>query len=545
MRNQIFYTIGSAFASGIFIRSFFDIENAGIGLLFLIALACIVAWRLTTQSNVLVRTSSPLFLTSLALFFCALGALRLDIAESTPSLPTQHEGERISLTARIDREPEIREKNIFLYVIPIDINTYGTKEILVTTNRYAHEALDLSYGDTIEVTGVLTLPEAFASDGGRMFDYPGYLKARGVIYTLPFAHVAVTTQEKGTLLGYLFHGKQIFQKKIEMIIPEPHAGLGEGLLLGVKRALGKNLEDTFRRTGIIHIVVLSGYNIMLVVECVLFLLSFLFFPRMRMIVGIIAIVLFAILVGLSATVIRASIMATLLLIARTTGRTYAVLRALTFAGIMMLLINPYLLVHDPGFQLSFLATLGLIFVTPWIESFLTSVPTRFGIRGFVGATLGTQLFVLPFLLYQMGTLSIVAVLVNVLILPMVPLAMLLTFFTGVVGMVSTALGYGVGYLAYLSLGYIILVAQLFGSLPFAAVSVHAFPFWIVLVVYALYIFILTQLNQERGPHTLPAPNALDTENKYHEWTVVDFEEFKSPPEALRASGGVKTPLPFR
>ena len=132
----------------------------------------------------------------------------------------------------------------------------------------------------------------------------------------------------------------------------------------MKRALGKDLEEVFRTVGIIHIVVLSGYNIMIVADAIMRVLALFFFPRTRLIIGVGTIALFAILVGLSATVVRASMMAALVLIARGTGRQYAVLRALAFAGTVMLLINPYLLVYDPVFQLSFLATLGLILLSP-------------------------------------------------------------------------------------------------------------------------------------------------------------------------------------
>jgi len=150
-------------------------------------------------------------------------------------------------------------------------------------------------------------------------------------------------------------------RSIEAVIPEPQVGLAEGLLLGVKQALGDELEVVFRKTGIIHIVVLSGYNVMLVVIFITYVLSYVLPYRARVPFGILAIVCFAVLVGLSATVVRASIMASLILFARATGRTYAVMRALCFAGVIMVLINPYLLVYDVGFQLSFLATLGLIF----------------------------------------------------------------------------------------------------------------------------------------------------------------------------------------
>jgi competence protein ComEC len=117
-----------------------------------------------------------------------------------------------------------------------------------------------------------------------------------------------------------------------------------------------------------------------------------------------------------------------------------------------------------------------LLVAPHIESRLMHVPTAIGIREFLTATLATQIFVMPILLYQIGQFSVVSVLVNVLVLPMVPVAMFLTFIAGMIVFVSHTLAMPVAFLAHLSLSYIITVATFFASLPFASFVVPAFPF---------------------------------------------------------------------
>ena len=219
--------------------------------------------------------------------------------------------------------------------------------------------------------------------------------------------------------------------------------------------------------------------------------------RVRSVIGALAIFVFALMVGFSATVLRASLMAALVLIARATGRTYDIMRALVFAGTAMLVFNPKLLVYDPGFQLSFLATLGLIFVAPLLERKLLLVPTRFQVREFLTSTLATQVLVLPLLLYSMGLLSVIAIVVNVLVLPVVPLTMLLVFLSGAVGFLSHTLALPVAYGAYLLLGYIIGVVEWFASLPFAGFGVPAFPFWIVVLSYILIAMVLWRLYKKR------------------------------------------------
>ena len=157
--------------------------------------------------------------------------------------------------------------------------------------------------------------------------------------------------------------------------------------------------------------------------------------------------MFALIVGLSATVVRASVMACILLIAQAYGRTYDVLRALLFAGVVMIAINPFLLLYDIGFQFSFMATVGLILVAPQFESFVSDGFSKLGFRDFFIATVATQIAVLPLLLYHIGEVSLIAVVVNVLVLPAVPFAMLTTFLAGVTALISEPIALLFAFLA--------------------------------------------------------------------------------------------------
>lgn len=483
MQGSTYYTFAIGITSGLFARSFFDVTFAHISLVLLIGIATALVWRLRDLEG------RPLFLTSVCMIGIGLGVIRLDVAEHTPSPLLPYVGTEVVIEGRVHREPDVRERSQHLYVRE-DV----TEElVLVITDRY-HE---VGYGDRVHVMGALEEPATFETDLGRTFNYPGFLKAKGVSLLVRYPQISIEVQKEPTALGFLYAGKGVFMKSVEQILPEPAAGLGEGLLLGVKRALGAHLEEVFRQAGIIHIVVLSGYNVMIVVEAIMRLLTPLCGPRLRMVFGVSAIFVFAVLVGLSATVVRASIMAALVLIARATGRTYAIMRSLTFAALVMLFMNPYLLVYDPGFQLSFLATLGLILVSPLVEERLGLIPTRFQIREFVTATLATQLMVLPLLLYLMGEFSLVAVLVNVLVLSLVPLAMLGTFVVGITGLVVPSIAILFGYITYLVLQYMVVVATIAVSIPYAAVPVPAFPFIFVAMSYAVLAYILFQIHRRK------------------------------------------------
>jgi competence protein ComEC len=529
MRGSIFYTVGIACAGGIFMGSFFDFGWASIILPVVIGIAFFVAKSLVKQKSL-----SLFFILGTACVSFAAGAARLEKSEMYVSPLGQYENKKVSIEGKIIREPEIRETVIHLYVEPVNVEKLD-EYVLVTADRSAFRG-DLMHGDQVAVRGTLKKPEEFETETGRMFDYASFLKAKNVHYVMNFAEVR-KVKESDSILSNLYQGKQAFIEAIERNIKEPHSGLGEGILLGVKSVLGERLEKSFRETGIIHIVVLSGYNVMIVVETMLYLLAFVFCPRTRLLIGLVAIGLFALLVGFSATVVRASIMAALLLVARTTGRTYAVLRALMLAGIAMLFINPYLLVHDPGFQLSFLATLGLILFSPYMEKKLTRIPEAFGMRKIMTATLSTQLCVLPLLLYQTGLFSAVSILVNLLALPAVPFAMLFTFLTGFTGLLIPAFGKLFGFIAYLLLEYIMRIAEFFGGLPIASFNVAAFPFWIVVLAYACLGYLLWLLARKENEYA--EFDVFQANDDYTDWTLETLEA-KTPDAA-----SVPRSFPFR
>lgn len=509
MHAVLFYTATIAFALGIFIRSIREIglPEAVFGLL--LALVCAVIGRRWSEAP----SSANLLVCSVALLFCSLGIVRMEIASwwAYDPLLDAAIGEQVILEGVIDREPDERASATHLYL------DTGDRHILVITERFT----DILYGDRVMVTGTLEVPESFETDFGRTFNYPGYLLARDVAYTIRYAEIEHIESGRGNpVVSYLLRGKHVFMQALEKVIPEPQVGLGEGLLLGVKRALGQDLEAAFRTTGIIHIVVLSGYNVMLVVGFVMYGLAFVFDIRMRAVVGVLAVMAFALLVGLSATVVRASIMAALFLIAQATGQTYAVMRALLCAGCIMLFLNPYLLVFDTGFQLSFVATVGLILAAPMLEMKIVFMPNMLHAREFVTATLATQIYVLPLLLYQIGEFSVVAVVVNLLVLPMVALAMLLTFLAGILALLAPILALPLAYAAYLSLSYILTIASWFAAFPFASFVVPAFPFWVMLCMYALLGYG-TYRYITRVPDT---KSDIARTDMLKGWTIVSEEE---------------------
>lgn len=534
MPSVVFYTLGFGFIGGIAVGSLIHIDRYILFWVSVIGGVMVLLWRQKSFGFL-----SPLALASMFLFSSAFGMFHVQHTLKQSSMLSAYVGLRVDFEGVVKREPDIRDTSVHLTIAPKGYEDRGSSKVLVTVSRATYDQT-ISFGDVVRVRGMVTYPTSFETDTGRAFNYPMYLRARDIDTLMQYAEVTVVQEGQRSVPRVLYVYKKKFIEHIETALPMPHAGLAEGLLLGVKRALGDELEEAFRRTGIIHIVVLSGYNILIVVEALMILLMYICRPRTRMFVGLLGIALFGILVGLSATVLRACIMASLLVIARGTGRTYAIMRALMLACVIMLLINPLLLLYDVGFQLSFLATLGLVLFAPHVEKHLTYIPQALGLRSIVSATIATQIAVTPLLLFQTGTLSLIAVLVNAVVLPVVPVTMFMIFCTGVVGMVISPLSAVFGSIAYGLLTYIIRVAEWFSALPFAAHTIEVFPVWIVVCMYSgIGIWYVLYARERAYTHSVQPK----IKNAYAGWVIEEVSNDSQ--SSIKHKRSHADTLPFR
>ena len=544
MTDRIFYAVAAGFVGGIFVRSFTELGGTFSWLFVMLGAALFILSFIKGEKripgasqdlerpfldakgvqlrygvphfdegrdlNPLSRGFSTSFtkggiLTAVFLLAAGLGMLRYDFAErnNRQSELELFVHQTVTLEGIIADEPDIRETNTryVLYITPSLVSpseegekqTEGAK-ILLTV---AHEPR-FKYGDRVRVAAKLERPIDFIDEKTlREVDYISHLAKDGIYYEMFRPKLTLLAHGGGNpLVERLFAFKNAFIGNIDAALPQPHAALLGGLVVGAKQSLGKELLDDFRTVGVIHIVVLSGYNITIIARFIEWLFSGLR-RNIRLIIAALAMMLFAVMVGASATVIRATIMALLVLLAHGTGRLYAVTRALLIAGAIMLIHNPKILVFDTSFQLSFLATVGLIYFAPLIEPRVKWITARWNMREITVATIATQLFVLPFLLYKTGILSLVSLPVNLLILSAIPLTMLFGFFTGLAGFAWSALAAPFAFLSYALLAYELAVVEWFAELPFAAIALANFPLWLVLLCYGLYFVLFLRFRRQR------------------------------------------------
>ena len=403
------------------------------------------------------------------------------------------ENSRVTIESTVLEYPDTRAGNVRLVLLPNKINSFSgefssNERILVKAPLYPK----LHYGDKIILSGTLKPIKNFSDseqkESGREFDYEEYMARKGIFREISSSEVKVISSGNGNILfSSLFKIREKFSGSLRENISEPEVSLSLGMTLGEKHGLPEDLTDTFTRAGIVHMVVLSGYNIALVSQ--FFMKIFSFLPVVyRALAGGLSIVLFIIMTGGGASAVRAGVMALIALLGTATGRTYDAGRALFLAGVLMLIENPNILLFDASFQLSFLATLGLIYLTPPI--FLKLGKWRpVALKELISQTISTQIAVLPLLIYLSGMVSLVSLPVNILVLPASPLQMFGTFLTGLLGFLGQAIALPFAFITSLLLSHTIWVAELFAGLPFATISVGKAGLFIIICVYAVALFI--------------------------------------------------------
>ena len=442
MRN-FFVVILAGFFSGVFIRSFFDFgfEFAAL-FIFLGAILGFLFWRFLFSN----------FIIFSAIFFVSfsLGVLRYEIRDARPALTP---GE-VKLSGTIIDDPQRLDK--FTRAV---FETSESAKVLLTLPHYP----EVNYGDKLTVEGRLEEPARQLP--GSDFDWKSYL-AKDNIYFEIFLPKIIVREEGGGfwLKRFLFAVKHRFLENLSRVLPEPHSAFLAGLTVGERTSLPEELEENFRKVGVVHIIVLSGYNISIIADSSLKLIGYLPIAKVfRTLLATGGILLFAILTGASATVVRAAIMGILLLWARETGKIYQALAALIFAAFLMTLVNPKVLRFDASFQLSFLATAGLIFLVPRLEKYFKWFPNFWKFREHLLATISTQIFVLPLLLSLGGTFSWATIPANLLILSAIPSTMFFGFISGLAGFFSYYLSWLLAWPTYFLLAYELWVVKIFAG----------------------------------------------------------------------------------
>ena len=460
-RSQVFLFSLISFVAGIGMRSFVEVDLRLSAILAALGSFLVIYWFFER---------SKIFFGIAGIFLVAFsfGIMRFSWHTSAEERATvlRYAGEAVTIRGIVEDIPDEREKNTRLLMRVSEVISHGGEaraadgRVLVFVNRYP----SFQYGDEIRMRGTLEKPESFSG-----FDYPSYLMKDGIYALMYYPDRELLSSGNGSRIKrMLFAFRGMLERSMENTLPEPHSAFLKGILLGSRASIPSWLLDAFQATGVIHIIALSGFNITIIADNISRTLRKLTIsPGGTFWVSLVMISLFTIMVGASPSIVRASLMGVLVLLAIKEGRRYQGPNALTFAGALMILHNPAILRFDVAFQLSFLATVGLLWIAPRMEHPLRFLPEWFNLRTNAATTLSAQLAVLPLLAYQFGAVSVVGLLSNMLILSFMPLTMFWGFLAALMGMIWIPFGILLGGIPYAFISYHIFIVQFFSAIPFA------------------------------------------------------------------------------
>ena len=391
-------------------------------------------------------------------------------------------------------EPDKRLDNTKLKVRLLPYSEY----VLITIGSYQ----EYFYGDKLKLKGKLQTPKEFED-----FNYKNYLRKDKILSVMYEPKIEVIgksdlLEEVGLPRFYanILEIKEKLRISIYRSLASPQAELLAAMVLGDQSRLSQELKNNFSRTGITHIVAISGMNITIMAEILIFFFGLtlrLGWNRAFYLVLFIT-VFYIVMIGAPASAVRAGIMAGVLLLAQKTGRLYFAGRALLIAAAIMLIFNPLLLFYDVGFQLSFLAVLGIIYLFPIFDFHLSHFLKNKGSRWFrqiLALTLSAQIFTLPILVYNFGSVSLISPLVNVLVVPLLPVILIFGFLGILAGLFGQFLGMMFSFPVFGILSYILEVSRVFGNFAFSSVKVSGLGWFGLLAFYVFLFWALKKLKK--------------------------------------------------
>lgn len=479
--SKIFFYFCLSFIIGVFIASLLFAGQFFLFAAFILAIIIIfISFLLKSKKAAVI---------GFCLLFFLFGVWRyqvFDLKIKNSGLKNYND-QNVVLAGKILTEPDIKENSVQLTIDVEKIEVGGEEipisgKLLVKTNKYP----EYNYADRIKISGFLKTPEEFQD-----FNYKEYLAKKGIFSLADWPKIEIISKKDYSNWRQFAYGKILdFKNKIRENINQnfsyPESALLLAMVLGDQSSMPQTLKDNLNITGLRHITAVSGMNVAILSGVLTSLFLGIGLSRNRAFyLTLLFIFLFALMVGFQASIVRAGIMGTLFLLAQKFGRLPAGVRIITITAAAMLILNPMLLRWDVGFQLSFLAMLGIILLTRPFGQLLKFIPQEklFNFRSIVAVTFAAQIFTLPILIYNFGRVSLVSPITNILILSVIYWVMIFGFLFGIISSIWSLLGWVFILPCWFLISYSMKIIDIF-SQPWAMATtknVH----WIWLIILYL------------------------------------------------------------
>ncbi len=327
-----------------------------------------------------------------------------------------------------------------------------------------------NYGDVVLIEGTLKKVEDPL--------YANYLKKDRIYHTSYNPSLIIIEKGGFSVKSVAYNLKNTLKERMRTVMPAPQVFFLEAMITGDRGSLSASMNEKLSIAGVRHIVAVSGMHVVIVSSLVLLLFRFIGVSEKRScFLSLLFIVGFVILVGAPASAVRAGVMGSLLVIARGLGVSARSARSVVFAAAVMLIFNPLLISYDVGFQLSFLAVLGIIYFFEPVNKTLTSVLKNEYLRNTTSVTVSALIATSPLILHNFGSIPLLSVFTNMAIIPLLPFI----FVFGVLGAVTG--WWFVSFPAYLMLSFTLFIVDAVSSFKFASLQIANVPFLLLLLFY--------------------------------------------------------------
>lgn len=355
----------------------------------------------------------------------------------------------------------------------VDGKVYVTAPLLETINLFPSMEITL--------TGRLYQPPMASQPGG--FDFASFLARQGI--WAGFTAEEVELNKFGNVYQQFVHGlrRRVVKTHVRNL-NIPYGTLVSAMVIGSRGVdLSFDIQDSFRDAGLAHVLAASGFHVSLLLGFILWLTKRLS-PQWRLSLGIVSLLFYLTLTGFYPSVLRASFMGIGVLVALgDDNRQINILASLCLTGFILLLINP-LWIWDLGFQLSFLATLGLIVTLPAIIAHLDFLPLS--VAGLVAVPLSATIWVLPLQGYIFNRLPLYSIFTNIIVSPLVLIVSLGGVITGFIGLFFPVIASAIAFILYPFIWSLIEIVKISNKLPFSSLAVGNISLTIILITYGIY-----------------------------------------------------------
>ena len=389
-------------------------------------------------------------------------------------------------------EIEIKGIKLLLNLKKSKNKSLQNKEDRYLSNKNSkNSSFKLKYGDKIEFYLEYEKPSTARNYMG--FDYSNYLKTKKIFGTVNLKEEDVeiiSHDNSNIILRKIYELRNLMKTKIEKLLPKETSGLCLGMLIGETSGIEENMQEDFRDSNLSHILAVSGANVSYIIVSITYIFNKMCLrKRLSKIISIILLILFMLLTGCTSSVNRACIMAILMLIAELLYRKSDVYNNLAISALILLIINPYSLL-DIGFQLSYMGTIGIVFLHDKIGNFI-KINNKIVKYFFemIAVTTCANLAIIPIMMFHFNTISLTFYFSNIIVGPILGIVVIIGFIMFFISLIFTPISSLIAIVLNLMLKFIIKIAEITANMPFSKITIITPSFFFIIVWYLIIISI--------------------------------------------------------